>query len=123
MADGPLQTQTFLDILTVLVFLLLDFNLLSCPGICNVYSVCILILYSSPSRRISHGDANLTHLRLNQLLSESESRGCGSWRGNHKNLMQDFRQICASRHVLVRVFAFLGLQLFRSAAIPREALF
>lgn len=66
-------------------------------------SVCILIRDSSPSRRISLGDANLTLLRLNQLLRESESRGCGAWRGNHKNLMQDFRQICASRHVLVRV--------------------
>lgn len=90
--------QTFLEILTSeIVFLLLDFNLLSCPGICNVCSVCILIIYSSTSRRTSHGDANLTHLHLNQLLRERGSLGCGARRGNHKNLMQDFRQIWASR--------------------------
>lgn len=40
MTDGLLQTQTFVDILTwELGFLLLDFNLLNCPGICNVYTV------------------------------------------------------------------------------------
>lgn len=135
MADGPRQTQTFLDILTrELVFLLLDFNLLSCPGICNVFqSVCMWILNSSTSRRILHGDANLIHLHRNRLLREIESRGCGAhifFTRIYKNLVQDVRQICASRHMFwfgcylkVSPLASLGLQFFTSAAIPRDALF
>lgn len=77
-----------------------------------------------------HLKKNLTHLHRNRLLREIESRGCGARRGNYKNLVQDVRQICASRHMFwfgcylkVSPLASLGLQFFTSAAIPRDALF
>lgn len=53
-------------------------------------SVCILILDSFTLRRTSGGDANLTHLHLNQMLREGESRGYR----NNQNLVQYFRQLC-----------------------------
>lgn len=64
-------------------------------------------------------------LHLNQLLRETESRGCG----DHKNLLNVFPQICASRHVFVILrfppflLASLGLQFLTSAAILSDALF